>query len=115
MKDFPAGIFVCNAETFQKFLNGLQIPAGIVDTDIQNGVQAEGDGAVQAEKFHNLRVCLQEAAAVFISHIFHISGPTFHITAAAEKMPDGGTILLSEMDGLVQMAGKTFVGQGGET
>ena len=81
-----------------------------MDPHIGQGVEPQQDGGVFLHQGGQVMVHRR----VIITHHLSIRGPALSITAKIQKVADGVRILPGEIGGLVEVAGVSFMGQGGE-
>ena len=110
----------CDSDAAQNFLNLLGGGPVIMDGKIQKRVQAQMDIAAKTAGFDVSRhegVGGRLLLCIKIGKVFHVVSPAFHVASVMQKMAQEGRIALSQVKlavyGLVEVAGITFVGQGG--
>ena len=110
LPQFIDGVFVRLEAGGDKFPRFLFCPAVVVDTDVQDSVDAEGKGTNQRPVFTDaVRKSVIHGAGV----IFHVGRPSFVGTGTAQNGHERRGCAGPVVDRLVEVPRKSFMGQRG--
>ena len=106
-------ICICDSKKFQQSGGFVLTPAIIMDADVQKGIDAQINTAVQPSKTDIVRaiIIIQIIGSILISIRFYISCPAFDVAAGGDQIADIRRFCVSKEDSLIQMSWKSLMRQ----
>lgn len=106
-------ICICDSKKFQQSGGFVLTPAIIMDADVQKGIDAQINTAVQPGKTDIVRaiIIIQIIGSILISIRFYISCPAFDVAAGGDQIADIRRFCVSKEDSLIQMSWKSLMRQ----